>query len=41
MGTISRTAMRDELAAKILALLDAGKIPWRKPWTGHATAISL
>lgn len=27
--------MRDELAKQILALLDEGKIPWRKPWTGN------
>ena len=34
MATVDRATMRDELAKQILAMLDAGEIPWRKPWIG-------
>jgi len=35
MANVDRATMRDELAKQILAMLDAGKIPWRKPWNGR------
>ena len=44
MNASSASARRDvaaEITAKILAALDAGVMPWRKPWDGARTGLAL